>query len=135
MELDFKTLPNTMEADELEKYFDVFIDHYKGTPATQRSLQNLYELAYRQWDTYEMISERVSEKISNYLIKAINQFLGFYNMMDTIISIVENLSLKNVFDYIVSKLPAVKNQSVAHLITEANEDYGDIIGNPFGVLE
>ena len=53
--------------------------------------------------------------------------------MDIILSIVENLSLKTVFDYIMSQYNYVKSQSVKNLIDEAYDEYSDKISDPFGV--
>lgn len=129
MESDFKNLPTTLTSEELADYFNEFLKIYTNSPKTQYALQELFELAYRQWDTYEQISSELSEKISDYLISAINP--DSYETMDIILSIVENLSLKSVFDYIISIQDDVKNSSIVSLIEEAKEEYSDRICNPF----
>ena len=55
--------------------------------------------------------------------------------MDTVLSIVENLSLKNVFEYIIEKKDYITNPSVRTLVDEAENDYWDTIGNPFEFIE
>ena len=54
--------------------------------------------------------------------------------MDVILSIIENLSLKEVFQYIVSEKDNIRNISVRELVEEAENDYADIIGDPFSAL-
>lgn len=126
---DYNSLPDSLESDELRAYFEEFIRIYCDKPGTLDALKELYELAYRQWDTYELLDKDISEALEKYLISAIN--LRSYEIMDVILSIVENLSMKNVFDHIISCKSQVTVSSVASLIEEAEEEYSDSIGNPY----
>ena len=128
---EYKSLSNTLDANELENYFREFLIDYAEKPKNLEALKGLYELAYRQWDTYEVLEEALAEKIADYIISAIN--FDSYEKMDIILSIVENLSLKTVFDYIMSQYDYVKSQSVKNLIDEAYDEYSDKISDPFGV--
>ena len=119
-----------MEPEELEVYFNEFLDKFSDKPRTLKLLKQLYELSYRQWDTYELLTPQISERVSEYVLSAIN--FKSYDIMDTIISIVENLSLQDVFNYIISKKDAVNSPSVKKLIAEAEEEYSDVISNPYG---
>jgi len=131
--LDFGGLSDTLESKELAGYFRQFFEIYGGKPKSITALKELYELAYRQWDTYEPLEEEISHKVSDYLVSAI-QF-NSYDIMDTILSIVENLSLKNTFEYIVDRKDDIHNPSVRLLVDEAEKDYSDTIGNPFECIE
>lgn len=131
--MNFKGLSDTLEAKELEKYFERFLEIYGNKPNTKAALSDLYELAYRQWDTYEPLSEALSEKLTAYLMSSIR--FDSFEMMDLTLSIVENLSLKSVFDYIVSKKDDIQNSSVRALVQEAENDYASIIGDPFESIE
>ncbi len=133
MDSDFKSLPTTMESEELANYFHQFLDIYTNKPKSSQALAELYELAYRQWDTYDRLDEELSQKISNYLIAAININMNTYEIMDVIISIVENLSLAEVFEYLISKRDSVKNKTVAKLIEEAEDEYAERINDPFAI--
>ncbi len=126
---DYNSLPDSLESDELRTYFEEYIRIYKDKPKTLDALKELYELAYRQWDTYELLDKDISHTLEEYLISAIN--LRSHDIMDVILSIVENLSLKNAFDHIISCKPQVTVPSVARLIEEAEEEYSDSIGNPY----
>ncbi len=129
MTVDFSNLPDSMESYELEEYFREFIAQYCGIPATKDTLKQLYELAYRQWDTYESLDEDIAQEIEEYLIKAVN--FSSYGTMDTILSIVENLSLKDAFTYITDNKDRCVDLTVRRLIEEAEEEYADSIGDPF----
>ena len=131
--MNFGGLSDTLESKELAGYFRQFFEIYGGKPKNMTALKDLYELAYRQWDTYEPLEDEMANKVSDYLMSAIQ--LNSYDVMDTVLSIVENLSLKNVFEYIIEKKDYITNPSVRTLVDEAENDYWDTIGNPFGFIE
>ena len=131
--MNFGGLSDTLESKELAGYFRQFFEIYGGKPKNMTALKDLYELAYRQWDTYEPLEDEMSDKVSDYLMSAIQ--LNSYDIMDTVLSIVENLSLKNVFEYIIEKKDYITNPSVRTLVDEAENDYSDTIGNPFEFIE
>lgn len=127
--MNFEGISDTLDANELAGYFRQFFEIYEGKPKNINALKDLYELAYRQWDTYEPLNDELSQKTANYLISAI-QF-NSYDIMDTILSIVENLSLKSVFEYIINNKENIHNPSVQFLVDEAENDYADTIDDPF----
>ena len=131
--MNFGGLSDTLESKELAGYFRQFFEIYGGKPKNMTALKDLYELAYRQWDTYEPLEDEMANKVSDYLMSAIQ--LNSYDVMDTVLSIVENLSLKNVFEYIIEKKDYITNPSVRTLVDEAENDYSDTIGNPFEFIE
>ena len=126
---DYKILPESMESDELAGYFKEFLSEYSDKPRTLPALKQLYELAYRQWDTYEPLDEKVSESVQDYLMNAID--FNNHSIMDTILSISENLTLRRVFNYIVDNKNKATIPSIAALIDEAEEEYGDMSGDLF----
>lgn len=128
--MNFERLSDTLDAKELSVYFEQFLTIYGDKPKTLPALKDLYELAYRQWDTYEPLSEELAKKITDYLNDAVS--FSSFEIMDIILSIVENLSLKSVFDYIIEHKHLIQNPSIRTLVQEAESDYADIIGNPFG---
>lgn len=128
----FVGISETLEASELELYFNKFFDVYGNKPKNITALKDLYELAYRQWDTFEPVSDDIYKKLTEYLMSAIK--LNSYEIMDIILSVIENLSLKEVFQYIISEKDSIQNNSVKELIEEAENDYADVISDPFSVL-
>lgn len=129
MYTDFKSLPDSMEAEELEPYFRKFIAIYSDKPKNLEALGELYELAYRQWDTYENLNPEIEKQLENYLFSALN--FDSYEVTDIIISIVENLTIKNVFEKIVASKDDVRSFAIKKLIIEAEEEYGDSLNNPY----
>ena len=128
----FGGISEALEASGLESYFNKFFDVYGDKPKNITALRELYELAYRQWDTFEPVSDEIYKKLTEYLMSALK--LNSYEIMDVILSIIENLSLKEVFQYIISQKDRIQNTYVKELVEEAENDYADIIGNPFSVL-
>ena len=128
----FDGLSDSLDTKELESYFEKFFEMYENKPKNMPALKELYELAYRQWDTYEPVSSCIAEKAEKYLMSAIQ--INSYDIMDIILSIIENLSLKNTFGYIVSKKDDIHNPSVKMLVEEAENDYSNTISDPFDCI-
>ncbi len=131
--VDYKNLPDSLEAEELEIYFNEFLRNYADKPKDIDALNQLYELAYRQWDTYENIAPELADRLENYIMSAIN--FDSYDITDIVISIVENLSLKNVFNYITDSKEGIVNPSIRKLIDEAEEEYADSIDDPYSDID
>ncbi len=133
MQTDYRSLPDSLEAEELAGYFREFLEVYADAPKKLTVLGELYELAYRQWDTYEKLDPSIEESLEQYLMQAMD-FRSF-EITDKILSIVENLSLKQSFEYIISQKDENILPAVRELIEEAEEEYGDSIENPYGGFE
>ncbi len=133
MSVDFRTLSDSLGADELAVYFRQFLEEYGKKPKTLDALKQLYELAYRQWDTYEELDQEIAVRLEEYLMAAIN--FKSYDITDLLISIVENLTLKKVFQYIIDAKSSVSSPAIRKLITEAEEEYADTIDNPYDDLD
>ncbi len=133
MDSDYKSLPSVMESSELKKYFEEFLLIYSDKKRDKKALDQLYELAYRQWDTYEALDEDIEERLSDYIISAVD--ISSHSIMDTVMSIIENLSLKKPFDYVMDQRRRVTTPAILSLLDAAYDEYNDIIGNPFGALD
>ena len=122
-----------MESEDLAEYFVKFLEEYSEKPKNMVALKQLYELAYRQWDTYENIAPELADRLEIYIMSAIN--FDSYDITDIVISIVENLSLKNVFNYITDSKEGIVNPSIRKLIDEAEEEYADSIDDPYSDID
>ncbi len=131
--MDLKGLSDTLDAKELEPYFRQFLDTYAPKARNKTALQELYELAYRQWDTYEPLASSLAGELTEYLLASVN--LHSAEQTELLLSIVENLSLKPVFDYLIRQKDRVQNPAVRSLLEEAENDYSDTIGNPFDLIQ
>lgn len=129
MKTSYCTLPDYISAIELEKYFNEFIEVYTKTDEIINSLEELDELAERQWHTYEIISDDLKSKIENFIISIINY--ESYEIMDLILVIIPKLGLKNIFNKIVLNIDSIRNTEVINLIREAKKEYGRTVANPY----
>lgn len=130
MTLKFSNLPDYMTIDELKTNFEEFLKYYDNYYYNiEEGLEDLYELADRQWHTYELLSDSLKEKIEEYLYKIID--LDSYPIIDWILVIIPRLGLENVFFTILKRKKYIKNIEVLKLIEEAEEEYGDTVSNPY----
>ena len=129
MSVDFSDLPESVDANELAGYFRNFIELYGKDDCDLFSLNQLQELAYRQWDTYESLDPEIAAELNKYIIGGID--FNDYKIMDVALSIVENLSLRDAFRYITDNKDKTFDPRVTKLIEDAEEEYSDTIDNPF----
>ena len=107
MTLKFSNLPDYMTIDELKTNFEEFLKYYDNYYYNiEEGLEDLYELADRQWHTYELLSDSLKEKIEEYLYKIID--LDSYPIMDWILVIIPRLGLENVFFTILKRKKYIK---------------------------
>ena len=129
MKTSFSTLPDYMSTIELEKYFNEFIEVYTTTDEIINSLEELDELAERQWHTYEIISDGLKAKIENFTVSIINY--ESYEIMDLVLVVIPKLGLQNTFSKIVQNIDSIRDSEVIELIREAEKEYGKTVSNPY----
>ena len=66
MKTDYFLLPDGMEVDEVAHYFDEFFDLYENDHEGTYYLDELCQLAERQWHTYEIIDDKRKERIEKF---------------------------------------------------------------------
>lgn len=98
-----------------------YIDKYE-------QLQILDELAIRQWNTYSLIENNLSNEIDEFLI----QTLDFSNeeIVDIIIHISVSFGLVRTYNFILQNIPNIKDQKILNLINEYKQEIQDI-SNPY----
>lgn len=129
MKTSFSTLPDYMPSAELEKYFKEFICFYKDTNEIVKSLEELDELADRQWHTYELISYNIKKEIEEYLITIIDY--EDYEIIDWLLVIIPKLGLEEIYNLVLRKQIDIKNTEVIKIINEAKAEYGENVSNPY----
>ena len=130
MKKDFLDIPDCISSEELEKYFEKFLEYYKNCYYNiDKILEELEELAEIQWLTYNIISENLKNKLENYLLKIID--LDSYEIMDSIFIIIGRLGLKNIYLWIMENKKYIKNIEVIKDIEEIEEEYGESYTDPY----
>lgn len=131
---EFFKLPDYIEVEELKQYFIKFLENYANNISdyNEYALEELIELADRQWHTYELLDSEIRALIEEYLI----QILNFdEKAIDDILYIVPRLGLKRTFDNIIRQKKHIKNAKILNSINEAEKEYGEHVENPYWSLE
>lgn len=126
----FYELPDSVEYDRLKDYFADFFECYcnNGTDILY-ALNELLELADRQWHTYELLEKGVKEQVEKYLMSVID--FEDEEIMDCILCIIPRIGLGNLFRYILHNKSLIHNQVVLLNITESEKEYGESVDNPY----
>lgn len=93
-----------MKCEELKNKFFEFLICYSNDTTEHNvnyALDELFELADRQWNTYELIDSEVKCQVEKYIMSIID----FENeeAMEPILCIIPRLGLKNLFQYLLEK--------------------------------
>ncbi len=126
----FHELPDSVEYDRLKGYFaEFFACYYNNSTDVLYALNELLELADRQWHTYELLEEDVREQAEKYLRSVID--FEDEEIMDCILCIIPRIGLGNLFRYILHNRALIHNQIVLSNIAESENEYGDSVDNPY----
>ncbi len=128
----FHELPDSIECSKMKEYFEEYLSYYCNDTNSENvhyALNELLELADRQWHTYEPLEECVKENVERYL-KAVIDFEDA-EIMDYMLCIIPRIGLSNLFSYILQNKNAIQNQEILLNITEAENECGDDVDNPY----
>lgn len=128
----FSTLPDSLECDKLKGYFIEFLVCYCNRTDgldIYYILNELLELADRQWHTYELLNQEIKQQLERYLQSIIN--FEDEEIMDYILCIIPRLGMGNLFDYILKNRTNIHNENVKINIREAESEYGCNVDDPY----
>ncbi len=128
----FYELPDSIEYDKMKEYFGEYLSYYcnnTNSANVNYALSELFELADRQWHTYELLEEGVKEKVEKYLKTVIN--FEDEEIMDYILCIIPRIGLSNMFNYILQNKGSIQNREVLSNIIASEKEYGDSVDNPY----
>lgn len=120
----FKLLPEIMSYEDINEEFLRFIENLYLMNSMSENLDILVELSSRQWNTYKLAYKSIRDVITEYLIKNIN--LNSDEDIDSAIRISLALGLKDVYDFILSKVDNISNDNVVELLKEYQSEIKDI---------
>ncbi|MDD3470776.1 MAG: hypothetical protein PHE53_12480 [Thermoguttaceae bacterium] len=133
MKTDYFLLPDGMEVDEVAHYFDEFLSLYHSDEEDKHHcVEELLQLAERQWHTYEVIRPSLKERVEKFLIDLIDYedpYVVGYAM-----SIIGTLGLDHAFEEIVRQKPFLKNQGAIDKIDKAIKEFGATVSDPYSSL-
>lgn len=128
----FNELPDFLDKSTLKNCFINFLITYANNTNSNNVsyvLEELLELADRQWHTYELLDNDVKNQLEKYIIN----ILDFENeeIMDYIMCIIPRIGLKKVYDYIVNIKDSITNCNVKKILEESISEYGDSVSDPY----
>lgn len=129
---EFYKLPDYIERDMLKEKFIEFLVCYSNNTTKENinyALDELLELADRQWNTYEVLDNEIKCQIEKYIISIID--LENESIMDSILCIIPRIGLENLFLYVLSKKDIIANKNVVQNINESEAEYGKNVSNPY----
>jgi len=114
----------------MKAYFEAFLTCY-GNDYTDvlYAVNELVELADRQWNTYELLEADIKEQVETYLRSVID--FEDEEIMNCILCIIPRLGLGNLFRYILQHKTLIHNQIVLSNIAESEMEYGESVDNPY----
>lgn len=128
----FENLPDYIETDELETYFTEVISN-KDSYSSLELAEALYELADRQWRTYELLNEDIRRKVDRLVFDLWDP--NSFELVDCILSVIAILGLIESYQLIKSELNKSINNKVKNEIQELIKEIGENIEKPYSGME
>ena len=132
----YEELPEGIEASDLLPYFREVLDYEETCDAADETAvaEALFELADRQWHTYEIIDADVRVRIEKWVEKVWTPAEWDSNALqyaNAIAFIVCNLGLMSSFRLIKTSLPRVRDDNIRDRIEEVIKEVGSNIEDPY----
>ncbi len=134
MKTDYFKLPDGMEVDEVAHYFDEFFDLYEHDHEGTYYLHELWQLAERQWHTYEIIDDKRKERVEKFLLDTTDYTSLQKVEAEVTLSIVLMLGLQRVYDVILDQRKNIVNPEILEEINSCVNEYGLDIRDPYARL-
>lgn len=125
---DYSMLPDSMTKSEVKNEFEEFFNSIDKSVLLWK-FDQLYELANRQFYSWEKIDSKTACKVENFILQNIDY--ECYDIMESACSIICYLGLKNLFDTIYSNLANIKNELVKKLLIETKQEEYNDLENPY----
>ena len=131
--MDYQDLPDYMDAETLKTLFIHILSNDLYYQDQNRVLNNIYELAERYWHTYELIDNELKDKISDFIIKRIDQ--NSVENIDIILSIIPLLGLRKVLNEIIDNKDKIQKEEIFVLLYEVYNECGDTVDEPYSGMK
>lgn len=136
MNLEFyKKLPDRISSEDCNSYFKEVILYFQNEKITkQEFLEIILELTDRQIMTYCLLKKDLRDELDRIILALWNTEI--YEEVDSILSIVVNLGLKDTYELVKKSYNSniEFNQEVLKEIKECVEENGEDISNPYRFL-
>lgn len=125
---DYSNLPDSMKKSEVKEKIDEFLVGIDQS-LLQWKFDQLYELADRQFYTYEKLDDETITRIETFILENVDY--ECYEVVDTVLAIIVRLGMKDLFNKIYLNLPNITNQSVKDVIIETKQGEFSKLDDPY----
>lgn len=131
----YENLPDYMKTKELEKYFIELLDYaeYSKCASEEEISEALYELAIRQWHTYELIDKIIKDRIERWIEKIWNT--KSIVLIDSLTSVIVNLGLEKSFENVKRSLNENVSKEVKEILEQTIKEIGGSICDPYAGMK
>lgn len=133
MNTSYSELDDYLSCQELKKHFSEFLSLYSNDEDVEHALDELFELADRQWYTYEVLDTDLRGEVDSFVSKSID--IRSYNIMESIMTIIPRLGLVNSYDAVIRTIKHIDDKRILKLVTESIEQYGKTVSDPYAGMK
>lgn len=127
----YKELPDRMESKNLEPYFEEFMRENEATKDYNNMIDDLYELADRQWNSYELMEPQLLDRFDKWFQLKLNDNEFDYHYIEATIVIMCMLGLQKSFNELKSVKNKIRNEKVVAIIDHSLKYREVIVKDPF----
>ena len=118
---EYRYLPDSMEQSEIEKQLIYILDGFSDV-RNPEILECIWELLLRQGNNPGLLTDSVSQKLSNYLMFAWDK--NSPETTDTCLSIAINMKLEEFYQYVLKESKSLSNNKVLNEIQNYIDEFG-----------
>lgn len=123
---DYLYLPEAIEQIEIEKKLLDILERFSNDKSPD-VLDCIWELVVRQGNNPGLLSNGVSEKLSDYLMLAWDK--NSPEITDSCLSIASNMELENFYQHVLSEEKKLSNNEVIKHIQAYKTEFGFSVNN------
>jgi|GEM_PF-1316546 len=126
------SLPDVLSKKQLEEEFKLLLNAMQQEPKRDQNLaimSALFELAERQWATYELLASEIKEKIEELILKIWDQ--NDLDSTEKLVGTIAHLGLSKAFSVLILTDPKDLNSEIRTEIASAIVEFGDNVSDPY----
>jgi hypothetical protein len=131
--MQYDQLPDYLTNDELIFYFKEFLDIALTKQRNTYLLMNeLVELADRQWHTYKTLDTEMRQKVDEWIINSLD--INNLEMIESAVQSIGRLGLLKSYEFLIQSTPNIRNPDIIKSIEEFIEETRGEIVDPYSSL-
>lgn len=127
--MNYAELPDDMPSSELKELFTRYVEEHRGSRLELSNLEELLELADRQWHTYSLLDSEVKANIEEMLIPSVD--FRSKEKMGYMLTITSMLGLENVYRFMIRNQDQITDQRVRSTLEGQYYPYQEYVLDPY----